>query len=61
MVKGGTNGFALKAGDAASGVLPTMYDGPRPNGYQPMKKVRACAWVGCGGWLATAPGHAYRH
>lgn len=38
MVKGGSNGFALKAGDAMQGVLTTMFDGPRPNGYQPMKK-----------------------
>jgi non-reducing end alpha-L-arabinofuranosidase len=41
MVKGGTNGFALKGGDATKGKLTTLYDGPRPNGYQPMKKVRA--------------------
>lgn len=38
MVKGGTNGFALKGGDATQGGLITQYDGPRPNGYQPMKK-----------------------
>ena len=38
MVKGGTNGFALKGGDATQGALTTMFDGPRPNGYQPMKK-----------------------
>ena len=38
MVKGGENGFALKGGDATQGVLKTMYDGVRPNGYQPMKK-----------------------
>jgi len=38
MVKGGANGFALKAGDATQGKLALMYDGPRPNGYQPMKK-----------------------
>jgi hypothetical protein len=38
MVKGGENGFALKAGDATMGTLTTMFDGPRPNGYQPMKK-----------------------
>jgi hypothetical protein len=38
MVKGGENGFALKAGDATTGTLTTMFDGPRPSGYQPMKK-----------------------
>ncbi len=34
MVKGGTDGFALKAGDATQGKLQLMYDGPRPAGYQ---------------------------
>jgi hypothetical protein len=38
MVKGGENGFALKGGDATQGSLKTMYNGARPNGYQPMKK-----------------------
>ena len=38
MVKGGSNGFALKGGDATQGALKTMWDGARPNGYQPMKK-----------------------
>lgn len=38
MVKGGENGFALKGGDATQGGLKTMYDGARPNGYQPMRK-----------------------
>ena len=48
MVKGGTNGFALKANDATQGTLKTMYDGPRPNGYQPMKKQGAII-LGIGG------------
>jgi hypothetical protein len=39
MVKGGTNGFALKGGDASSGTLSTFWDGPRPPGYQPMHKT----------------------
>ena len=30
MVKGGSNGFSLKQGDAASGTLTTTYDGARP-------------------------------
>ena len=34
MVKGGENGFALKGGDATQGTLSTLYDGPRPTGYQ---------------------------
>eukprot|EP01084_Bolivina_argentea_P109865 196281_1 len=38
MVKGGTNGFALKGGDANGGSLKVMYDGARPDGYQPMHK-----------------------
>eukprot|EP00937_MAST-01D_sp_MAST-1D-sp2_P003997 g3997.t1 len=30
-LRGGTDGFALKGGDATSGTLQTMYDGPRPD------------------------------
>jgi non-reducing end alpha-L-arabinofuranosidase len=48
MVKGGTNGFAIKVGDATTGQLATMYNGPRPNGYQPMKKQGAIV-LGIGG------------
>jgi len=48
MVKGGTNGFAIKVSDATSGAFSTMYDGPRPNGYQPMKKQGAII-LGIGG------------
>ena len=40
-VKGGANGFALKGGDATRGALSTMFDGPRPRGYQPMRKQGA--------------------
>ena len=36
VVKGNTNGFALKSGDATMGTLKVQFDGPRPNGYQPM-------------------------
>jgi hypothetical protein len=32
MVKGGTDGFELKASDATSGKLKVMYNGPRPQG-----------------------------
>ena len=38
MVKGRSDGFALKAGDATQAQLATMFDGPRPAGYQPMRK-----------------------
>jgi non-reducing end alpha-L-arabinofuranosidase len=39
MLKGGTDGFALKAADATQGKFMTMFDGPRPlPSYQPMKK-----------------------
>ena len=48
MVKGGANGFALKGADATQGAFKTMYDGARPNGYQPMKKQGAII-LGIGG------------
>jgi hypothetical protein len=38
MVKGGINGFGIKAGDATQGPLSYQYLGARPAGYQPMKK-----------------------
>jgi non-reducing end alpha-L-arabinofuranosidase len=49
MVKGGVSGFALKGGDAtAPGNLTLLYDGPRPPGYQPMRKQGAII-LGMGG------------
>jgi non-reducing end alpha-L-arabinofuranosidase len=39
MLKGRTDGFSLKGGDATMGVLTSMWDGPRPPGYQPMHKT----------------------
>ena len=42
MVKGGTKSFAIKGGNAGSnggGALSTMWDGPRPPGYTPMRKT----------------------
>ena len=51
MVKGGVNGFALKGGNAGggtAGTLATMWDGPRPPGYQPMHKTGAII-LGVGG------------
>jgi non-reducing end alpha-L-arabinofuranosidase len=62
-LKGRTDGFALKGGDATQGAFETMYDGPRPdhrsapndchwhgvNGsYQPMRKQGAII-LGTGG------------
>ncbi len=50
MVKGGPNLWAIKAGNAQSGGLTTMYSGPRPNvsGYNPMHKEGAII-LGIGG------------
>jgi non-reducing end alpha-L-arabinofuranosidase len=40
MLKGYSgNRFVLKGGDAQSGKLVTMWDGARPSGYSPMKKI----------------------
>merc|ERR1719445_1887225 len=48
MLKGGENGFSLKGGDANGASLKTLYDGPRPPGYQPMHKQGAIV-LGIGG------------
>ena len=48
MVKGGTDGFALKNADATQGPLVKTYEGPRPPGYQPMRKQGALI-LGIGG------------
>ena len=52
-LRGRTDGFMLKGGDATKGTLSTMYDGPRPDrtiagtcghgnvSYQPMRKEGA--------------------
>ena len=59
MVKGGTNGFVVKGADAtgavAGGKLKRMFDGPRPAGYQPMRKTGAVI-LGVGGDNAEARG-----
>jgi hypothetical protein len=60
-LRGRTDGFALKGGDATAGTLMTMYDGPRPDcaiagtcqrhgnhTYQPMNKKGAII-LGTGG------------
>ena len=49
MVKGDTgNHFALKGGNAVTGNLTLLYDGPRPDGYHPMRKQGAII-LGIGG------------
>ena len=49
MVKGKAGQLGLKGGDAAqSGALKTMYEGPRPKGYEVMKKQGAII-LGIGG------------
>ncbi|GAA2319465.1 arabinofuranosidase catalytic domain-containing protein [Nonomuraea roseoviolacea subsp. roseoviolacea] len=44
----GTSRFAMKGSNAQSGGLATLYDGPLPNGYSPMKKQGAII-LGSGG------------
>ncbi len=66
-LRGRTDGFVLKGGDATSGSLQTMYDGPRPDcaiagtcqrhgnhTYQPMNKKGAII-------LATGGGAYHAH
>jgi hypothetical protein len=48
MVKGGSIGFSVKSADATQGTLSTLYDGPRPPGYQPMRK-QGSVILGIGG------------
>lgn len=59
MLKGKTDGFALKGGDATNGKLKTMYDGPHPKRdkgtYSPMKKQGGIG-LGIGG--DTSKGHS---
>ncbi|MEQ0558480.1 arabinofuranosidase catalytic domain-containing protein [Amycolatopsis sp. NEAU-NG30] len=48
IVKGEPNHWAIRSGDAQSGGLTTVFDGPRPSGYHPMKKQGAIL-LGIGG------------
>ncbi len=48
IVKGESNQWAIRAGNAQSGGLTTMYSGPRPSGYNPMHKEGAII-LGIGG------------
>ena len=56
MIKGGTNSFATKGADATAGSLKKLWDGPRPRGYQPMRKTGAII-LGVGGDNARTRGH----
>ena len=46
VLKGRTDGFTIKGGDATSGTTTTMYDGPRPN-----KTIAGTCGGGAGGLL----------
>ena len=48
VVKGRKGHLAIKAGDAQKGGLDVIYDGPRPAGYEEMKKEGAIV-LGVGG------------
>jgi hypothetical protein len=49
MIKGDSgNHWAIKGGNAAEGGLLSLYDGPRPAGYHPMRKQGAII-LGIGG------------
>ena len=69
-VKGRSDGFTIKGGDATKGGLTTMYDGPRPdpviagtcgkNGkYQPMRKEGAIILATGGDNSNSAKGNFY--
>ncbi|MCX4744717.1 alpha-L-arabinofuranosidase B [Kitasatospora sp. NBC_01287] len=48
MLKGESNQWAIRGGDAQSGSLSTFFSGPRPTGYNPMHKEGAIL-LGIGG------------
>lgn len=48
IVKGESNQWAIRGGDATSGSLSTFFSGPRPSGYNPMHKEGAII-LGTGG------------
>jgi hypothetical protein len=48
MIKGESNQWAIRGGDAQSGGLSTFFSGPRPTGYNPMHKEGAIL-LGIGG------------
>ena len=69
-LRGGTDGFALKGGDATQGPLMTQYSGPRPDPkiagtcgktgtYQPMRKQGAIILATGGDFSNSAMGKFY--
>ena len=68
-LRGRTDGFVLKGGDATTGTLTTMYDGPRPThgphcswsrpDYQPMQKQGAIILATGGDQSNSAMGKFY--
>ena len=69
-VKGRTDGFVIKGGNAVEGELKTMYDGPRPDrtiagscrqgqSYQPMRKKGAIILATGGDQSNSAQGNFY--
>lgn len=69
-LRGSTDGFTLKGGDATKGPFTTMYDGPRPDPkiagtcgkhgvYQPMKKQGAIILATGGDFSNSARGKFY--
>jgi len=68
-LKGRTDGFTLKGGDATKGTQATMYDGPRPDPkiagtchggtYQPMRKQGAIILATGGDNSNSAEGNFY--
>lgn len=66
-LRGGSQGFTLKGGDATKGLLATQYDGPRPDPkiagtcgktgtYQPMRKQGAIILATGGDFSNSAMG-----
>ncbi|MDQ1295971.1 MAG: non-reducing end alpha-L-arabinofuranosidase, partial [Actinomycetota bacterium] len=53
IVKGEPNHWAIRSGDAQVGGLSTVFNGPRPKGYHPMKKQGAII-LGIGGDNSTS-------
>merc|ERR1712176_323505 len=69
-LRGRTDGFMLKGGDATKGEFTTMYDGPRPDreiagscakdqNYQPMRKQGAIILATGGDQSNDARGNFY--
>ena len=59
MIKGGTDGFAVKGGDAAAGPLKLMFDGPRPHGCERHQELSRLGGLSRSG-LRCSWGHSPR-